>query len=109
MNEYNCHKSLLRVREQPTLNSPRIPRSGVIPEHWPGESYLLPMARTRLVWKCEEGFGEGETSIGPAWIDTLDKDGKRTSTEEVARGEWIARDEAIRLARGDDHDLPLDE
>jgi hypothetical protein len=38
-----------------------------------------------------------------------DEDGKRTSIEEVAGGEWIARNEAIRLARENDHDLLLDE
>lgn len=67
------------------------------------------MARTRLVWKWEEGFDEGETPVGPAWITKLDEDGKRTSVEEVAGGEWIARDEAIRLARENGHDLLLDE
>jgi hypothetical protein len=75
----------------------------------PGESYLLCVARTRLVWKWEEGFEKVETAVGPAWLDTLDDDGRRTSTEEVANGEWIARDEAIRLAHENDHDLLLDE
>ena len=67
------------------------------------------MTPTRLVWKWEEGFEEGETPVGPAWIAALDAEGKRTSIEEVAGGEWIARDEAIRLARENDHDLLLDE
>ena len=67
------------------------------------------MAHTRLVWKWEEGFEEGQTPVGPAWIDTLDEEGERSSTEGVASGEWIARDEAIRLAREHDHDLLLDE
>jgi hypothetical protein len=67
------------------------------------------MARTRLVWKWEEGFEEGETPVGPAWLVTLGDDGKLTSTEDVAGGKWIARDEAIRLARENDHDLLLDE
>ena len=40
------------------------------------------MARTRLVWKWEEGYEKGETPVGPAWIDTLDE-GKRTSTERL--------------------------
>lgn len=66
------------------------------------------MARTRLVWKWEEGYEKGETPVGPAWIDTLDE-GKRTSTEKVAGGEWIAREEAVRLAREKHHDLLLDE
>ena len=67
------------------------------------------MSRTRLVWKWEEGFEVGEVPVGPAWIDTLDEAGRRTGTEEVAGGAWIARDEAVRLARENDHDLLLDE
>lgn len=68
------------------------------------------MARTRLVWKWEEGYEEGETPVGPAWIVTLDEDGKRTGdVEDVAGGEWLARDDAIRLARENGHDLLLDE
>lgn len=51
----------------------------------------------------------GQTPVGPAWIDILAQDGKRTSTEAVADGDWIARDEAIRIARENDHDLLLDE
>lgn len=74
------------------------------------------MARTRLVWKWEEGYEEGQTPVGPAWVVTLDEqgevimdeDGRRTSTD-VAGGEWITRDEAIRLARENGHDLLLDE
>ena len=86
-----------------------MPAQGSLRNTGPGESYLLRMARTRLVWKWGEGFEEGETPVGPAWIATLDEDGKRTSIEEVAGGEWIARNEAIRLARENDHDLLLDE
>jgi hypothetical protein len=67
------------------------------------------MARTRLVWKWEEGYEEGETPAGPAWIDTLDDDGERTSTENVAGGGWIPRAEAVRLALANDHELLLDE
>jgi hypothetical protein len=67
------------------------------------------MARTRLVWKWEEGYGESETPVGPAWIDTLDDDGERTSTENVAGGDWIPRAEAVRLALANDHELLLDE
>lgn len=74
------------------------------------------MAHTRLVWKWEEGFEEDETPVGPAWIVTLDDDGnvklnadgKRTSVD-VAGGGWITRDEAIRLARENGHDLLLEE
>jgi hypothetical protein len=61
------------------------------------------------LWGSEEDFEEGETPVCPAWIDTVNEDGKRRSTEEVAGGEWIARDDAIRLAREHDHDLFLDE
>ena len=68
------------------------------------------MAGTRLVWKWEYGSeGSDEPPAGPAWIDTLDDEGKRTSTDKVAGGEWITRDEAIRLARENGHDLVLDE
>lgn len=45
------------------------------------------------MWKWEEGFEDGETPVGPAWIATLGDAGKRISTEDVAGGEWIARDE----------------
>ena len=74
------------------------------------------MVRTRLVWKWEDGDEEGETPVGPAWIVTLDEDGKVTLDEDgkrksidVAGGGWIARDDAIRLARENGHDLLLDE
>ena len=67
------------------------------------------MASTQLYWKCEEGFLEGETPIGPAWIDLFEDDGKLRQSLEVAGGEWIARDEAIRLARENDYGLLLDE
>jgi hypothetical protein len=67
------------------------------------------MTRTRLVWKWEEGYEAGETPVGPAWIVTL-KDGKRVGgVKDVAGGEWIARAEAIRLARESGHELLLDE
>jgi hypothetical protein len=39
----------------------------------------------------------------------LADDEKLISTEDLAGGEWIPRDEAIRLARESDHDLLLDE
>jgi hypothetical protein len=48
-----------------------MPAQGSLRNTGPGESYLLRMARTRLVWKWEEGFEEGETPVGPAWIATL--------------------------------------
>ena len=68
------------------------------------------MASTRLVWKWEDGDeGTNEPPAGPAWIDTLDGNGKRTSTQNVAGGEWITRDTAIRLARENGHELLLDE
>jgi hypothetical protein len=81
----------------------------------PGDTFFR-MPRTRLVWKWEEGYEEGETPVGPAWIVTLDEDGKVTLDEDgkrksidVAGGEWITRAEAIRLARESGHNLLLDE
>jgi hypothetical protein len=67
------------------------------------------MARLRLMWKWEEGFEEGETPVGPAWLDTLGDDGKSTHTEKVSGGEWIPRDDAIRLASDHGYELFLDE
>lgn len=67
------------------------------------------MAGRRLVWKWEEGFESGETPVGPAWLDSLGEDGKTEYTEQVAGGEWISRDDAIRLAGDNGYDLLLDE
>src|SRR5262249_30150960 len=38
--------------------------------------YRPGVGSTRLYWTCERGFGDGETSVGPAWIDRLDADGE---------------------------------
>lgn len=67
------------------------------------------MARTCLYWKYEAGCLEGETPRGPAWIDHFQDDGKLSDSAQVAEGEWIARDEAIRLARENAYELFLDE
>jgi len=67
------------------------------------------MGRPRLYWTCEKGFDDGETSVGPAWIDHLDVDGELVQSERVADGQWIARSEAVSLARENDYDLLLDD
>jgi hypothetical protein len=67
------------------------------------------MAVTRLYWKWEEGFQEGDTPVGPAWLDRFGDDGKLEHSEPVAAGEWIARADALLLARENDYELLLDE
>src|SRR5215469_7034188 len=54
---------------------------------------------TRLYWACEQGFDDGDSSVGPAWIDRLDSDGGLVRSERVAGGKWITRTEALSLAR----------
>jgi hypothetical protein len=65
------------------------------------------MARTRLVWKWEEGYEKGETPVGPP--DRHPRRGQADEHRKGCGGEWIAREEAVRLARENHHDLLLDE
>lgn len=71
--------------------------------------YAAPVPARHLTWKWEEGFEEGETPVGPAWLDTVGDDGERISSEEVAGGNWIPRAEAIKLAEENGYELLLDE
>ena len=47
------------------------------------------------MWKWEDG--DGESAVGPAWIDTVE-DGGRAHSEKAAGGDWISREEARKLA-----------
>jgi hypothetical protein len=68
------------------------------------------MPTRHLTWKWEEGFEDGETPIGPAWIATLNDDGARIGDlEEVAGGAWIPRADAIKLAEENGYEVFLDE
>jgi hypothetical protein len=67
------------------------------------------VGRSRLVWKWEEGFEEGETPFGPAWLDTLNDDDEVTASEKLRGGDWIPRSEAVSLAEKNGYELVLDE
>ena len=73
------------------------------------KSYRPGVGSTRLYWTCEKGFDDGETSVGPAWIDHLDANGELVRSERVADGQWITRSEAMTLARENDYDLLIED
>jgi hypothetical protein len=60
------------------------------------------MANTRrvLTWKYEDGEGEADADVGPAWISGGDE-----ALEEVNGGEWITRGQARALAEQNRHDF----
>jgi len=65
------------------------------------------------LWKLEDGPEDtpeqgSPDDVGPAWIDTYATDGGVT-TEKVARGDWITRSEAHRLAEADGFELMIDD
>src|SRR5438105_4365006 len=66
-----------------------------------------------LMWKLEDGPEDtpeqgSPDDVGPAWIETYATDGSVTS-EKVARGDWITRSEAHRLAEAAGFELMIDD
>jgi hypothetical protein len=65
------------------------------------------------MWKYEDGPEDAPddgdpNDVGPAWIDTYDRD-ECVSSEPVAEGGWITRAEAHRLAESNGYELAVDD
>ena len=65
------------------------------------------------MWKYEDGPEDAPEEgspddVGPAWIDTYEED-ERISSEQVAKGDWMTRAEAQRLASEGGYELAIDD